>query len=61
MYTFVKLLTNGEFCWIYMSDNISQILSGRSLDSELAATLFHAFMSSGVDYYNAVYGGTPRI
>jgi len=32
----------------------------RSLDSEWAATLVHAFVSSRVDYCNAVYAGAPK-
>jgi len=32
----------------------------RSLDSESAAALVHAFVSSRVDYCNAVYAGAPK-
>ena len=32
----------------------------RSLDSVSAATLVHAFVSSRVDYCNAVFAGAPK-
>jgi len=32
----------------------------RSLDSESAATLVHAFVSSWVDYCNTVFAGAPK-
>jgi len=32
----------------------------RSLDEESAATLVHAFMTSRIDYCNAIYAGAPK-
>ena len=32
----------------------------KSLDDRSATTLVHAFVTCGVDYCNAVYGGTPK-
>ena len=33
----------------------------RSLDSDSAATLVHAFVSSRVDYCNAIFAGAPKM
>jgi len=33
----------------------------QSLDAESAATLVHAFVTSGVDYCNAVLAGSPKV
>ena len=33
----------------------------QSLDAELAATLVNAFVTSRVDYCNAVFAGSPKV
>ena len=43
------------FCWLRQIRRIR-----RSIDTESATTLVHAFIASGVDYCNIVLAGSPR-
>jgi len=52
----VSTVSSSGFYWLRQLQR-----SWRSLDIESAATLVHAFVSSRVDYCNAVLAGSPKV